>query len=358
MRVLFKTKYLDDIRLIKHSGYAISYGLLLVVALLLPQFLGEFYIGELAQVFIFAIAGVGLMILTGYTGQVSLGHAAFLAIGAYAHVFFLEMGLPFMLSFILAGLISAAVGGLLAIPVSRLSGLYLAIATLGFAIIVEDIAKHWSSVTGGLGGKMVPAPKFFGHEIWTAWEFYYLCLAVLILIVLATLNLLRTPTGRAFVAIRDSETSARCMGVNVARYKTSAFAISAAFTGFAGALLAHRLSYISPDIYNIITSIQLLMMVVVGGLGSIHGAIFGAVFIGVLPQALAISKDFLPLAISQTPGLEPGVFGLILILFIIYDPQGLYGRWLKIKLFFDIFPLYRKSTFKKQKSYTKTERLR
>ena len=178
------------------------------------------------------------------------------------------------------------------------------------------------------------------------------------LVLLAALNVLRSPTGRAMIAIRDSEIAAQSMGVNLALYKTIAFGLSAFFTGLAGALFAHKIGFLAPDAFNVLLSIQLLLLVVVGGLGSLHGAIYGAIFVGALPQFIAIGRDFLPPNIASQPGLEPGLFGLILVLFIMFEPLGIYGRWLKIKLYFDLFPLYKRATFKRQKSYTKSERNR
>ena len=160
------------------------------------------------------------------------------------------------------------------------------------------------------------------------------------------------------VAVRDSEVSAQSMGIHIASTKRMAFAISAGFTGVAGALFSHKIGYLSPDAFTLLTSIQLLLMVVVGGLGSLHGVIYGAIFIGLLPQGIALLRDVVPPAIAQIPGVEPGVFGLILVLFLIYEPLGIYGRWQKIRLFFEEFPLYRKATYKRQKSYLRTERLR
>lgn len=357
MRIIFKTDYKQDIQLFKHSGYVFWYALLMIMVLVAPAVLGEFYIGEAAFIFIYAIAGLGLMIPVGFTGLPSLGHAAFMAIGAYANVWFLNNGYPFLLSLLLSGLIAAAVGGLVAVPLKRMTGIYFAIATLAFAIIVEEVIVHWESVTGGLGGMAVDYPVLLGVELGETWQFYYLCLAVLLVVLFGTLNLIRSPTGRAFIAIRDSEISAESMGIHLATYKIKSFALSGLFTGFAGALFAHRLAYLVPDAFNFLLSVQLLMMVVVGGLGTVHGAIYGAIFVGLLPQAVAIAKDYLPPAIGQFPGLEPGLFGTILVLFIIFEPQGLYGRWIKFKLFLEMFPLYRKATFKKQKTYLKTERV-
>ncbi len=358
MRFILKTRYQQDIDVFKHNGQRFWFGLLALLVIVAPLFLDTFYLGELSLVYIYAIAGIGLMLLVGHTGLVSLGHAAFLAIGAYAHSWFIGKGIPLPISMLLAGLISASAGAMVGRPTLRMTGIYLAIATLAFAHIVEQIIAHWESVTGGFRGQVVPDAVLMGLDLSRGTPFYYLCLVTVLLCLLAALNLLRSPTGRSMVAIRDSEISAQSMGINLARTKTVAFAVSAGFTGIAGALFAHKLGYLAPDAFTMLTSIQLLLMVVVGGLGSMHGVFYGAIFIVVLPQFIAIMRDTLPAAIGQVPGLEPGLFGLILVLFLIFEPLGIYGRWLKIKQYFDEFPLYRKSTHKRQKSYLRTERLR
>jgi branched-chain amino acid transport system permease protein len=237
-------------------------------------------------------------------------------------------------------------------------GIYLAIATLAFAFIVEHSIAHFDGLTGGFRGMPVPRPDLFGLDLSSPLAFYYVCLLVLVGSLFAAMNLLRSPAGRAMIGIRDSEISAQSMGIDLARTKSLAFAISAGFAGLAGGLFAHNLGYLAPDAFTILMSIQLLLMVVVGGLGSLHGVIFGAIFIVVLPQAIAISRDSLPPVIAQMPGLEPGLFGLILVLFLIFEPLGIYGRWLKIRHFFEEFPLYRKATHKRQKTYLRTERVR
>ncbi|MCW5730791.1 MAG: branched-chain amino acid ABC transporter permease [Alphaproteobacteria bacterium] len=358
MRFIFKTDYNQDIRLFKHEGTIFWYGMLGLVLLVAPFALPEFYVGELASVFIYAIAGVGLMLLVGFTGQVSLGHAAFLGIGAYCNAYLQNNGVPFVLAAPAAGMLSGIVGFLVGLPALRMTGIYLAIATLAFAQIIEQVFIRWESVTGGFAGFPVPKPTLFGAAVDGDREFYFVCLVVLVLVIVAAINLLRSPTGRAWVAIRDSEIAAQSMGVNLAIYKTSAFGISAFFTGIAGALFAHKISYLAPDIFTILLSIQLLLMVVVGGLGSLHGAIYGAVFVVLLPLFISIMRDYLPANIARQPGLEPGLFGLILVLVILFEPMGIYGRWLKIKLFFSLFPLYKRATFKRQKTYMKSERLR
>jgi branched-chain amino acid transport system permease protein len=358
MRFLFKTHYLQDVRLFKHKGQRFWYSVLLLAVVLAPLAMDEFYLGELALVYIYAIAGIGLMLLVGYTGMVSLGHAAFLAIGAYAHTWFLSHGWPLPLALLKASLITALIGAIIGLPAMRMTGIYLAIATLAFAVIVEQVIVHWESVTGGFRGMMVPRPEFLGFDLGSSTAFYFLCLVILLGCLLLALNILRGPTGRAMTAVRDSEISAQSMGIHLARTKSISFAISAGFTGLAGGLLAHKMGYLAPDAFTLLISIQLLLMVVVGGLGSLHGVFYGAIFIGLLPQGIALMRDSLPPFISQMPGLEPGIFGLILILFLIYEPLGIYGRWLKIRHYFELFPLYRRATHKRQKSYLRTERMR
>ena len=356
MRFIFKTRYDQDINLWRHEGDLFWYGLLLLALFTGPLWLDTFYLGEFSYVFVLAIAGIGLMILVGYTGLVSLGHGAFLGIGAYAHAYFLKIGMPFVLSLPLAALLTAAVGLCVGLPALRMTGIYLAIATLLFSVIIEQVLIRWEHVTGGFRGFSVPTPEAFGVSMNDEVAFYFVCLVVLILALLAAMNLLRSPTGRALVAIRDSEIAAQSMGVNRARYKTTAFAISAGFTGLASGLFAHKIGYLAPDAFNVLLSLQLLLMVVIGGLGSLHGVIYGAIFIGFLPQMIAVARDYLPEAISRQPGLEPGIFGLILVFFILFEPLGIYGRWLKVKLYFQLFPMYKKATFKRQKTYTKSER--
>lgn len=358
MRFIFKTHYSQDVDLFKHNGQRFWYGLLAIAVVLAPLGLDNFYAGELALVYIYSVAGIGLMLLVGYTGLVSLGHAAFLAIGAYLHAYLLSRGWPLPLSLFSAGLVTAIVGALVGLPAMRMTGIYLAIATLAFAIIVDQLIAHWESVTGGYRGMPVPDAYVFGFDFSNGRPFYYLCLVVTIACLFAALNILRSPTGRAMVGIRDSEISAQSMGIDLARTKSIAFALSAGFTGVAGGLFAHKLGYLAPDAFTLLTSIQLLLMVVVGGLGSMHGVFYGAIFIGLLPQGIAIMRDSLPAAVAQMPGLEPGIFGMILVLFLIYEPLGIYGRWRKIRQFFDEFPLYRKSTHKRQKRYLRTERVR
>ncbi len=358
MRYLFKTSYRQDLTVWRHGGDLFWYGLLIAVVAVLPFVLGTFYIGELGAVFIFAIGGVGLMLLTGYTGLVNLGHAAFLGIGAYTEAVLLTAGLPFLVTLPAAGLLAAIAGIVIGIPTLRMSGLYLAIATLAFGQIVGTVLEKWDSVTHGFDGMPVPVPSILGVQIQGATGVYYMALVVLVFVLWISCNILRTPLGRAMVAIRDSEISAQSMGINVALYKTIAFAISAGITGLAGALFAHYVNFLAPDSFDILLSVQFLTIVFVGGIGSLHGVIFGALFVRLLPQAIAIARDYLPGQIAHMPGLEPSIFGLILVLVILFEPAGIYGRWLKTKAFFQTFPLHRRAAFRRQRTYTRSERVR
>lgn len=365
MRIVFKTDYMQDLRPWK-DGYQLSlYLILIAVAIAAPFVVDAFFLGELTNVLIWALAGLGLMVLTGHTGQASLGHAAFLAMGCYANIILMEAGVPFMVAFPLAGIITGIVGMIVAIPALRLHGIYLAIATLAMSILVDDIIVLTDAWTGGVGGKYAPPVNVFGMDVdrWgTPRAFYYLTLGVTILVTLGYINLLRAPLGRSFIAVRDSEVSAQAMGVDVSRTKAISFGVSCAITGLAGALMGLFAGAFNNETFSVVISIQLLMMIVIGGLGSIHGAFFGAIVIGFLPQFLSIAKEWVGAVIGGSnvaiPGLEFGIFGLILILFILFEPMGIYGRWLKIRTWFELFPFYRKDMFKRQKSYLKTERLR
>src|SRR5437762_10233037 len=350
MRFLFKTDYEDDIRLFPHSGYVVSYGILLAFLVIAPFVLSSYLVSQLVFVCIYATVGVGLMILTGFTGQASLGHAAFLAIGAYTAGYLQQSNVPFPVYFLAGGLLTGVVGALVGFPALRLQGIYLVIATISFAFIVEEILARWESVTHGNEGMRVKMLYLFGNAVpRDSPAFYFLCVAVLVLTIVGTLNLLRSPTGRAFVAIRDSETAARSMGINVSLYKVKSFAISAAITGFAGVLFAHKLSFISPEMFTLQLSIEFIMVIIIGGAFSLHGAVLGAIFIVMVDPFLTFLKDDIPgviagialtlgagaeratvlqsgiAAFASANGLKGAIYGLIIILFIPFEPYGLYG---------------------------------
>jgi branched-chain amino acid transport system permease protein len=358
MRFIFKTDYNQDIKLAKHGGHQFWYTLLVLALIAAPWALGEYLLSQLTFILIYGIVGVGLMLLAGFTGLFSIGHAAFLGAGAYTQAYLTAKGVPFPLALVVAGGLSAAVGVIVGLPALRVKGIYLGIATLSFGFIVEEVFARWESVTGGNAGKSVGLVDIFGWKADTGASFYYVCLVITIIATLSVVNLLRSPTGRAFVAIRDSEISAQSMGIHLAYYKTLSFAISAALAGIGGALYAHAIRFLSPDQFNIIQSIDLLLMVVIGGLGSIHGAFLGAIFLIGLPQAIGAVKDYLPQAIGQAPGLKAVIYGAVLVGFVMFEPLGLYGRWLKVRTWFQLFPFYRRGLFKRQKAFQKSDRLR
>lgn len=359
MRFHFKTSYDHDIRLFPDWWKFSLYAALMVLLVALPWLIDSFYLGEVTNVLIWSIAGLGLMLLTGQTGQVSLGHSAFMALGCYLCVNFMEAGMPFLVAFGLAGVLTGLIGAVIAIPALKLHGVYLSIFTLALAILGDDLVVILEPWTGGVNGKFAPAFSIFGVEInrWinpAAW--YFLALGTALFVTMLYRNLLRSPLGRAFAAVRDSEISAQAMGVDVARTKTMAFGLSCAFAGLGGALMGLFAGAFNNETFNFLISIQLLMMIIIGGLGFIHGAFLGAIVIAFLPQLLSILTD--TLGTSSIPGLEIGVFGMILIAFILFEPMGLYGRWLKIRTWLELFPFARRDMFKRQKTYLKTERLR
>ncbi|MCP4315327.1 MAG: branched-chain amino acid ABC transporter permease [Hyphomicrobiales bacterium] len=364
MRIVFKTSYDADIRLFKHNAQAFWYLLLFAIAILLPFIVSEFLIGEATLVLIWAICGMGLMILVGQTGQASLGHAAFMAVGAYSNVIYQEnFSLPFVISFPLSGLTAGVAGALVALPTTRLHGIYLAIATLAISVLTEDLIVILEPITGGITGLFAPDVQIFGftfNRYGNPVELYWLVLGITFIVVYAYRNILRSPIGRAFAAVRDSEVSAKAMGVNVARTKMVAFAVSCTITGLGGALMGHFATVFTHETFNLIISITLLLMIVVGGLGSIHGAFFGAIVVVLLPLLISVSRDAIGAYTGSgsitIPGLESGIFGALLIGFILFEPMGIYGRWLKIRTYFELFPFYRKDMFRRQKSYLKTER--
>ena len=365
MKAQFKHSYDQDINIFEDKRQLIKYGLLLLLLIIAPLLLSNYYISELSAIFIWSITGLGLMLLTGHTGQVSLGHAAFMAIGAFSHMALMIRGWNFFPALIACALISGVIGAIIARPILRTSGIYLAIATLALSIIVEDIAIVAEPITGGISGTFASPINIFGLTIdryITPKAFYYLCLALVVLITLGYINLLRSGTGRSFLAIRDSEVSARALGVNVAQAKTLAFSLSCAITAIAGAMYGHFVQAVNYESFTVIISITILLQIVIGGLGSIHGAFFGAVVVVLLPQLIAILGDAIAQStganIASIAGVDTALFALVIVIMIIYEPRGIYGMWIKIRTWFEMFPLYRKGLFRRSKTYLKTERMR
>ena len=354
MKFIRKSSYDYDLRLFPEPEDKFWYALLGIALLVAPLILPPYFLGQAVLVGIYVIAGFGLMLLSGYTGQISLGHAAFFAVGAYATAV-LEKTLPFVLAFPAAGLIAGAVGILVGLPALRLSGIYLAIGTLASSFIISEVITRWESVTKGSSGFAISKIRIGDFLLDTDARLYYLVIAVAVASLWLGRNILRSPLGIAMIAIRDSQTAAQSVGVPLARVKLIAFALSAALTGLAGALYAHKIQFIDPDQFTLLLSVELLVIIFIGGIGSLHGCVFGAVFIIVLPQAIAILKDHIPTYLAEQTGLQAAIYALLLLGFILFEPAGLYGIWLKTKHYFSQFPHYQKGSQKDQKSHARGE---
>jgi branched-chain amino acid transport system permease protein len=327
--------------------------------MLAPEALDEYWIFILTMIGINAIVATGLNLLTGCAGQISLGHAALVAVGAYGSAFMTSnWSPPFPITMIASGVIAAAVGLIVGIPALRLAGLYLAIATMGLAFIIEKVILLLDSITGGVNGIAVN-PLSFGRFVLDGYqELYYLTLVTTVIMILIARNILRSPMGRALLALRDSEVAAETMGIHLARYKVSVFGVSAFFAGIAGSLFAHTMKFIGLDNFTLLESIGFIVMILVGGLGTIHGAIYGAIFVTLLPELIRLGHRLIPLFQETRAGVHALIYGTIIVIFILFEPEGLYGRWYKTKFFFDLFPLYKKETFRKERKFHRSEKTR
>jgi branched-chain amino acid transport system permease protein len=289
----------------------------LAAALALPLLVSNFRLFQFTQVGIYAIALLGLNMLTGYNGQISLGHGAFYAVGAYTTAIMIDRwSVPYPLTIVAAGVLCLVVGFLFGIPALRLEGLYLALATFALALAVPQILKYFEHWTGGSQGIVLSKPNPpWGLKLSPDQWLYLFTLAILVLLFVVARNLLAGRTGRAIIAIRDNPIAAQAMGVNTALYKSLTFGVSAAYTGVAGALSALAIAFVAPDSFDVFRSITFLVGIVIGGLASISGAIFGALFIQFVPNwAQDISKAA-PWAI----------YGIFLIVFMYVMPRGIAG---------------------------------
>lgn len=310
-----------------------------------PWLSGPYMLYVINMAGIAAIAAIGLNILIGMTGQISLGHGAFLGVGAYAGaVLATSWEMPFYVSIPAAGLITALAGMVFGAPSGRLKGLYLTIATLAGQFIIEYILIHWESVTRGTMGITLPAPELFGVQLSGDRSFFFLIFASAVLLTWAAVNLTRTRHGRAFVAIRDNDRAAEGMGIPVFRYKLLSFGISSFYAGVAGAIWAYYMISVTTEPFTLSLSVEYIAMVIIGGLGSISGSIFGAVFITFLNEGLRFLADFL-MNSGGIPGFEINfapikdlVFGMSIVLFILFEPKGLAEMWRVIRSNFKLWP--------------------
>jgi len=339
----FRVSYRSDERIFDTAVPIIALVVFLVALALVPRFATTYWLDVLNRIGIAVIGALGLNILVGFTGQISIGHAAFLAVGAYATAILeTKAGLPFYLAIPVAALLTAAFGLVFGIPSLRLKGLYLAIATLAAHFITTYVIIHWESMTKGVFGLMVPPATVFGLPLDSDARIFYLIFALTIPATLVTKNLFRTKVGRAFIAIRDRDVAAGVMGVNLYRYKLLAFVISSFYAGVAGGLMAHHSRILFPDAFTLLVAIDYLAMIIIGGLGSILGSIFGAVFMTLLPEVLKLTATSLTGVYPQAFGLIASardiVFGLAVIFFLTYEPQGLARIWVRMRSYWTLWP--------------------
>jgi branched-chain amino acid transport system permease protein len=290
------------------------------------------------------IAVTGLNILTGYCGQLSIGHAGFIAVGAYTSAVLTgRFGVPFLVALLCAGIFAGAVGIIFGIPSLRVKGFYLAISTIAAQFIIIWVIQHWTSVTGGFSGMEV-APASIGSFVFRSQASqYFLILTITIIIIYAAKNIARTRMGRAFVAIRDNDLAAEVMGISLFRYKLTAFFIGCFFAGIAGSLLAHTSLSISGDYFPFLDSVLFIGMIIIGGLGTTLGPILGVIFIRLLDVLVtelspALQSSFPRLPPGFTSGIAPLLFGLAIILFLIFEPRGLAHRWQLFKSSYRLWP--------------------
>jgi branched-chain amino acid transport system permease protein len=300
---------------------------LLAVMIVVPAlpFVLDYYVFVLSLFGVFTIVAIGFNIMTGYTGLISIGHAGFFAIGAYTAAILVDRNIvPFVIALPIAAVVTGVIGFLLALPCLRLYGMYIAMATLAFGFIIEEVVLQLNSITGGHQGLAVPMATIGGFDSGFVMDsdkkFYYFILAMTLALIFIAINILRTKYGRAFVAIRESEIAASTMGIDLTKYKTISFTISAFYTGIAGALYAYLLHYIAPNAFTIFLSLQFLVMIVVGGFASVVGSILGAVFLTALPEFMSSLQEW-----------QIIVFGIILLFFILFIPYGFAGLIFKIK---------------------------
>ncbi|MEX1178937.1 MAG: branched-chain amino acid ABC transporter permease [Nitriliruptor sp.] len=359
------TRYASDQALLNTPGKRSGVGLLLLLALALPFLVSRDITSLMATAFIFAIGAIGLNLVTGYAGQVSLGHAFFVGLGAYTAAFvgtpasgsLRGLGLEMWAWLPAAGLVAALVGFLVAPLAARVRGLYLAILTLGLVFIGEHLFKELRSFTGGPGiGRRAAAPVLFGFDFnapqtvlgidLTASQLYYVfSLVMLVLFAIGARNLARSKMGRAFAAVRDRDIAAEVMGVQLTKTKVLAFTVSSFYAGVCGGLLAVTYGQPTPENFNLNLSVIFLAMILVGGVATISGAITGAVVIQMLPRFVQWLSEFVPGISRSSQGgvisvdqLEGILFGVLIVVFLVIEPRGLFGLWLRIRNYWKAWP--------------------
>ena len=340
---VFNTSYKQDMALFRTRFLRFWIGVLFLCLIAFPFAANAYYVSVAILIGISIIGAIGLNILAGFAGQISLGHGAFIGVGAYtSSLLVMELQVPFWFALPAAGLFTGCVGLIFGIPSLRLKGLYLAIATLAAQVILNFIMIHWSSLTQGTSGLIVDSPELFGFVFDTDESYYFIVLVAVVVATTCARNLQRTRVGRAFMAVRDNDLSAALIGINLFKYKLLAFFTSSFYAGVAGSLWAHYVTIITPEHFTIVESINYLAMIIIGGIGSVLGAILGAIFMILLPEVLQAFADsfagVFPSIWNMFAALKEVVFGVVIVLFLIFEPDGLNHRWQMTKAYWKLWP--------------------
>jgi branched-chain amino acid transport system permease protein len=336
--------YEQDMAIVRTRLQWVLVVLLFVALVAIPLFSSRYVLSIVNIIGITLIAATGLNILTGYCGQLSIGHAGFIAVGAYTSAILTgRLELPFLVGLLGAGAVAGAIGLVFGIPSLRVRGFYLAISTIAAQFIIIWVINHWTDLTGGFLGMRVPYASIFGFVFDTEGKMYYLITGITVLCVFFAKNIARTRLGRAFIAIRDNDLAAQVMGINLFYYKLLAFFIGCFLAGIAGSLTAHLNGFINTENFPLSDSILYIGMIIIGGLGTALGPILGVIFIRLLEvlvtnltPALQSAFPFLPSGF--TTGIAPMLFGLAIILFLIFEPRGLAHRWALFKAAYRLWP--------------------
>lgn len=319
----------------------------LLFAVVFPAILDDYYLSIINLVLIAVVGALGLNILVGNTGQISVGHAAFMSVGAYtAANLAVRLGLPFWITLPAGGLMAALIGALVGIPSLRIKGLYLAIATLASQLIIEWVINHTPAISGGVQASIqVPRPVVFGYDVRTQGQLYFFLLFFAVIAIVGAINIVRSRIGRAFIAIRDQDIAAEIIGINIFRYKLIAFAISSFYAGVCGVLYTYYFGIANYEAFQIVVSVDYLAMIIIGGLGSVLGSILGAIFVTMLPIAIRLFVEAFGSHIWDTGALSAVaasmrliIFGLLIIFFLVVEPEGLNRLWRNIRNYFRVWP--------------------
>ena len=338
----FKSTYAEDLSIVETRSRWICLILLMVGLVIFPFFASPFFLDLATQVFLALIAAIALMLLTGFAGQISLGHAGLIAAGAFTTaILFKELNAPILLTLQASGLVGAILGMIFGLPSLRLKGLYLALSTLALHFIVVYLGAEYESTRGFATGVLIDPPSLGPLIIEDARLWYFLFLIIDMLVVIFAINLVRSRTGRAWMAIRDRDVAAEALGIKVSSYKLSAFVLSSVLTSIAGCLFAYFRGFVSVEAFSLLMTIEYIAMIIIGGLGSILGAVFGTIFVVLLPYIIDSLVDALRVPTRLTTymfAIKYGSFGLIMIIFLVLEPAGLMGIWRRVRDYFILWP--------------------